>query len=247
MSRQLLLIVFASVFPLCAQYRDQIIRGEVTGGGDLSSYSAEIYDAAKGVSVATVGVDRRGNFQASVGPGDYQVRILDGGGTVVGIAAPPPGQFGGPIVVNVRGYNVQRPVSGTVSVRDLARFKNRKLVQELVASNEAAAKRDYAESAKRLERVVAIDDTYAQAYVNLGVRYMQTGRVRAARGVLLRAIELEPTLVMAYTNLALADLNLFDSEAAVQAGLGALRLDPGNELAKRVVTAARSQAERLCP
>jgi tetratricopeptide (TPR) repeat protein len=118
-------------------------------------------------------------------------------------------------------------------------------MKELAAANQAAARRDYRGSAVHLEQAVAIDRTYAVAYVNLGVRYLQCGRPLGARGALLRAIELDPGLVFAYTNLAVADLNLGNPEAAVEAGLSALRVEPGNELARRVVEAAKRQSAQF--
>ena len=152
-----------------------------------------------------------------------------------------PAEFGVPVNIRPSEQKPARPVAGTISVRDLARSKNGRLMKELAAADQAAGRHDYRTSALHLERAVAIDDAYAAAYVNLGVRYLQCGRPLGARGALLRAIELDPGLVFAYTNLAVADLNLGDPEAALEAGRAALRLEPGNQLATRVVAAARRQ------
>ena len=150
---------------------------------------------------------------------------------------------GGPVSIQLPEHPRQKPAGGMISIRDLKREGNKKLMKEFIAAQEAVTRGDLAGSARHLERAVAIDPGYVPAYVNLGARYLQLRLPNRARGVLLRAIELDPSVPTAYTNLAVADMHMGDPEGAAAAVAAALKVAPGDPIATRLLRAT-TRAER---
>jgi tetratricopeptide (TPR) repeat protein len=119
-----------------------------------------------------------------------------------------------------------RPVSGTVSVKQLQRAVPKKALRAFRDSVKLTENKRYDEAAEKLREAVAIYPDYAEAHNDLGVQYIRRGDNRAAAAEFGRAAALEPSPAV-YSNLscALASLGQYDEAESVLRS--ALRADPG--------------------
>jgi len=84
------------------------------------------------------------------------------------------------------------------------------------------------EAEKALRRVLDTRPRWAQAHFLLGSTLYVAGDPAAARGELVRALELDANLVEAQKTLTRVHAALGDDDLAVEAGRRALRMDPGD-------------------
>ena len=93
------------------------------------------------------------------------------------------------------------------------------------------AQHRYAESAKRLEEAIILDERRADVYAKLGAALCCVGRYADAESALRRAIELKPSLAAAYFNLGILLKDKGEFAASETALRRAVKQDPRNALA----------------
>jgi Tfp pilus assembly protein PilF len=104
-------------------------------------------------------------------------------------------------------------------------------------------KRPY-EAMPELERVVADDPNYADAYYVMGTIYTGWDESVNAIKSFARAVELNPNDSKARTNLGWVLLASGDAEAAIPHLEKAVEINPNDELARRNLERARSAAQK---
>lgn len=199
--------------------------------------TVELYDSRTRMVVDRTAVSMSGQFEfRSVPVGDYQVRLTDGRGNVVGQ------EF-----VNITGTldhvsfqlpenRIQRPPDGTVSVHQLGRAKIPKPARkEFEKGVKAAEKSDSEGAIEHFRKAVEIAPDYMEAHNNLGARLLKAGQAKDAVPHLERAVELDPGSSMAFGNLAAAYMLTGRLPDAERAARQAERLDPTSARARLIL------------
>jgi Flp pilus assembly protein TadD len=100
------------------------------------------------------------------------------------------------------------------------------------------------EATHEFELAIAYDPDYADAHNNLGVHYILLNRPADARRELLRAIESDPTLGIAFFNLGWMDLQSGDLTAAEQHAQRAVALSDRNSQAQQLLELVLARAQK---
>jgi len=130
----------------------------------------------------------------------------------------------------VKGESVATP-SGDSGVRADGTGTTRRLPNLLGQADAVFAQRRYAEAAKQLEAIVALDDRNGDVHAKLGAALCCVGRYADAERALRRAIELKPSLASAYFNLGTLLRDKGEFAASETALHRAVKQDPKNALA----------------
>jgi tetratricopeptide (TPR) repeat protein len=83
---------------------------------------------------------------------------------------------------------------------------------------------DHQKAAAELEKAVALDPGFADAFDQLGLEYARLGRLQEARAALQRAVELDPDFWRHLFNLSLISYQLGDDANAQASAYKAVRL-----------------------
>lgn len=201
-------------------------EGQLTAskGGLPADLSVQV--RSNGSVVGTLRVAADGSFLApQLSAGSYEFRVLDMHGDMLTTQFVTVSSGAGRIDLRVPGIERPRPVSGSVSIHELA-TRLPKNVKKLVARAEDDLSRgDIRGSIKHLEAALAQCPDCALVHNNLGSRYMRVGAFAEAVRSFERAVELDPASAKAHGNLAIALVTIKSFNAAEEAARKALRLD----------------------
>ena len=115
--------------------------------------------------------------------------------------------------------------------REAGGGSTRRLPTLLGQADALFAQHRYAESAKQLEEILALDERRADVHAKLGAALCCVGRYTDAESALRRAIELKPSLADAYFNLGTLLRDKGEFAASETALRRAVKQDPKNALA----------------
>lgn len=208
--------------------------------------SGFVRPAVEGLEVEVSAIGGRGNtghsYTSSDGrfdfgylePGQYQIKVMTPSGSLLRVELVNLSSGTPPVEVHIPQAKIQRPVSGLVSVKALTKDRGMamKLIQQATALN---AKGQVAASIERLQRAAERDPQFALTHHELAARYCQEKRLFEARNELLKAIEIDPRMIVAYTNLGLVDIGLGNVEGALAVAERAVELDRANVKARAIV------------
>jgi tetratricopeptide (TPR) repeat protein len=118
-----------------------------------------------------------------------------------------------------------RPVNGSISVSRLQHEVPKSARKLYLAAQKTLHKGDMAATVEHLQKAVAIDPEYMEAYNNLGSAYMQLDQGQSALAAFRRAAELEPSSPEVHANLAIALITTKDLSEAERAARRAVALN----------------------
>jgi tetratricopeptide (TPR) repeat protein len=130
----------------------------------------------------------------------------------------------------VKGESAGLP-HGNGAVTERGSVSARRLPTLLGEADALFAEHRYAESAKRLEEALTLDERRADVHAKLGAALCCVGRYGDAEHALRRAIELKPSLAVAYFNLGTLLRDKGEFAASETALRRAVKQDPRNALA----------------
>jgi tetratricopeptide (TPR) repeat protein len=128
----------------------------------------------------------------------------------------------------------ERP-GGSVSVSQLRHRPDPRAWRAAAKAQKLSDSGDHRGAAAQLEKAVAIDPQYAEAYGNLGAQYVRLGQPERAAAEFRRSIALDPQSAVEQANLALALAQLHQIAEALQQARRALQVDSTNPLAHYVL------------
>jgi tetratricopeptide (TPR) repeat protein len=120
----------------------------------------------------------------------------------------------------------------TVSVASLLHHPPDKALSAFERSLKHAHAGEWEAAARDLEKAVATDPGFADAYGNLGVCYLELRKAESAVGALRRAIELDPAPATYHVNMALALAQINQRAEAEMQARKAVDLDSSNTKAQ---------------
>jgi tetratricopeptide (TPR) repeat protein len=128
------------------------------------------------------------------------------------------------VQVTLSSVQGERPASPWVSARQLKRKPNGKAERELRKARAALESGRFDEAIQHSSKALALDPTYPEALVALGVAQSRLGRFEEASEQFTKAAELDPAYESAHSNLAIAMLRLRRFGAAEEAARRSLKI-----------------------
>lgn len=237
-TRTLFVYLLAGALALAASRID----GRVVTEGPADSYFVELYENSGHMLADRVPVARDGAFTLSAGGSQlYEVRVVTGHGERV-LSEHMYLRAGQPVELRLpqRGGAGRGP-GGAVSLARLG-HKPAKMAMKLARQADSLAEDgDLAGSVGRLERVVAADPQWFEAWNNLGSRLLKMGRYADAADAFRRAIGIDPNQAAVHSNLGLTYLFLREAKEAAKEARKAREMEPESAQAAYVEALAMLQ------
>lgn len=158
----------------------------------------------------------------------YEIRVVDLRGDVLRSDLVNVGTHTSHVEMRVPGLRNDRPASGSISVRALAKPTPKNARREMERSEKAFARGDAQRSLEHLSKALEICSDCPEIHNNLGVRQMRLNSFSQAAVAFTKAVELDPHSATANANLALALVTLRDYVRAEPAARKAFDLDHGS-------------------
>jgi tetratricopeptide (TPR) repeat protein len=214
-----------------------VLKGEIeTSQPSVDGYTIQLYDFSRHSTLSTSEIRSDGEFEFHQMPyGSYMVTVTNARGESVYQGSVDVGGRQAPFIIRLPNEEKPRPVSGTISVKQLQHPPGRKAFEALLAAQKFAEAGDNEKALESTERAIAISPDYADAWVNLGARHIGMGRYRQAIVETRHAIELAGPSSMTLCNLAYAQSLLGSQAEARQSAEEALRLKPDDARAHYVL------------
>lgn len=134
-----------------------------------------------------------------------------------------------------------REAAGSVGVVSAQRVRHvvpkgaKKEFGRYLASRE---EEDWAEAEEHLEKALALDGEFVEAWVNLGALHTRRRQWAQAAAEFERALAIDPGCAPAWANRAFVYLHTGNAKAAEEAAKKALRYEPGNETTRYLLRLA---------
>jgi tetratricopeptide (TPR) repeat protein len=233
---QLILLAVASIVSAGPVARSQDgqyfeIRIEVLRptGPVIPTCSAELERMQDHQKAGPVDLSLDGIFRFSKVPaGDYRLTIVDGRGSPLHQQTLTIDSRTSTIVVRlpIVMESVERPPSGTVSLRQLNHPPGKKALRAARASQKLFDAGDLEGAVGELTKAVQLSPDYAEAYSDLGALHIKLGLYEQAMAEIARALQIAGPNARDLSNRALAQYRLQRYADAQQSAQSALSLAP---------------------
>jgi tetratricopeptide (TPR) repeat protein len=214
------------------------VSGEVRAGSGAQrrDFSVELYSTRSNAVIEREPVDGTRFEFRNVPPGDYAVRLV-----TTPDEAPVVQEFyrvdqgSGPLVLQLPEKREPRPISGTVSLRELEHPIPIKALRAASDGHRYAQSNEPEKAIAKLEQAVRIDPSFRDAHSDLGVQYAVAGRFAEAQAEFQKALAIGPPAAAIYANLALTSVAFGRRSDAEAFTRKALQADPQNSVALKLL------------
>lgn len=205
-----------------------IVKGQVESGL-TAGFTVQLYDPARHATISTCEIKPDGAFEFRGAPsGSYLLTVTDERGDEVYQTSVNLGGPVAPLLIQLPESKAPRPISGTISARQLQHIPSRKAFDAMVQAQKSSEAGDFAKAAAWLEKAIALSPEFGDAHTNLGAQYLRLGRFADSIAETRRAIALDGATTPRLCNLAFAQLNLGQDADAIESARAALRTNPGD-------------------
>jgi tetratricopeptide (TPR) repeat protein len=205
-----------------------VVKGEIqTNQPMLEGYTVQLYDLNRHSTIETSEIRSGGEFEFRQTPyGSYLVTVTNAHGESVYQSSVTVGRQAQPFIIRLPKEEISRPVSGTVSVRQLQHPPTRKAFEALRAAQKFTEAGDSAKAVESIQKAIGISPDYADAWVNLAALHIRLGAYQQSMDETRHAIALAGPSPLTLCNLAFAQASLGRNAEARESAEQALRLKP---------------------
>jgi tetratricopeptide (TPR) repeat protein len=218
-------VVFCAALGFCQTPRTYL-TGKVEG--DVGDLYVELREQGNRLMVEREIVSRDGTFHfREVPAGNYEIRVVTAlyGETLLQDYIDVNSLTGSSLVLRLPAQPKTRPVSGTVSVKELQSPVPKKAFQAFVKAQHYMESAQTGQAIEQLQLAIKLDPKWRDAHVNLGAQFARAGRRQEALAEFEEAIRIGPPAAVVSTNYAAALASLNRMAEAETAANEALRLD----------------------
>ena len=218
--------IFLLFLSACQAETVPLLRGQVENAGYLGDSILVELRGIQGDQPHQAAVATSGSFEfRDVRDGTYTLRLTTLNGEPICEQIVEIRPFTGELSIRLPKHPVARPVSGTISVRELQRPSRPKAFRAFVEAQRAREAGHGTEAMRKLEQALRIDPDYAEARCNLGSEYVRQGRYPQALEQFEKAAAGGFNSAVLYSNLCWAYCALGRWQDAERAARHALDLD----------------------
>lgn len=180
--------------------------------------------------------------------GDYELRQVAGGTYMLRVTTmhgdaivEVPVTVQGPVAMletRLPGSRAERSRGETVSAKRLRHVAPKAARKEFGRYLTSREEEDWAEAEEHLEKALALDGEFVEAWVNLGALHTRRQQWAQAAAEFERALSIDPACAPAWANRAFVYLHTGNAKAAEEAAKKALRYEPGNETTRYLLRLA---------
>ncbi len=176
------------------------------------------------VDSALAGINGQFEFR-NLKPGPYKLRVRRLSGEPITEQLVDLRSHSGLLEIRLPRTQIQKPVSGAVSVNHLQSRPSKKTLRYMREGQRAADKGNPESAAERYRLALALNPDVAEIHCNLGVQYIHLGRHREALTELREAARLDPSSAPVFANIAFTLLVTGSTGDAEHAARRAVSLD----------------------
>ncbi len=205
-----------------------VVKGEIETSQPIAGgYTVQLYNMGRPSTVSTSEIRSDGEFEFRQTPyGSYLVTVTNARGDPVYQGNFTVGGMSQPFIIQLPKEEIDRPVSGTISAKQLQHPPSRKAFDAMRAAQKFSDAGDFAKAVVSLQIAIAISPDYADAWVNLGAQHLRLGAYQQSLNETRHAIELAGPSNITLCNLAYAQSSLGRTAEARESVERALRLKP---------------------
>ena len=218
--------IFLLFLSACQAETVPLVRGQVENAGYLGDSILVELRGIQGDNPYQTPVASSGLFEfRDVKSGTYTLRLTTLGGDLICQEIVNILPFTGELSIRLPKLPTARPISGTISVRDLQHPTQPRAFRAFVEAQRARQAGRAAEATRKLELALRLDPDYAEARCNLGVEYIRQGHYPQALEQLEKAVAGGYNSAILYSDLCYAYYALGRWQDAERAARHAVELD----------------------
>lgn len=243
--RTLFVSLLTALVTFAAQAPTSRHEGKLITNTSADTLWVELYESPGHTLADRVPVSRDGAFVVNaVSSQLYEARVVTSHGNRI-TAEHVQFRHGQPVEIRLPASATGAPApAGPISARRLS-YKPAKPARRLMReANSLAEKGNLAASADTLQRLLAGDPEWFEAWNNLGARRLTIGQPAEAADAFRHALAIDPYNAATLTNLGLAQLFLRQPAEAERAAIRANQLSPGAPRTAYVLGMALLQQEK---
>ena len=229
-------ILIAQMPPFAGQLT---FTGEIQSSAPapLNTLYVELYDPRSHQVVERTSVSGDGSFRLYQGTAgsSYTIRVVTAPGEDPLLEQYHQMVPGDSIVLRLPEQKRNKPISGTVSVRELQHPVSKQAVRATLDAERYSQAGETSKAIAKLEQATRIAPSFRDAHANLGVQYARAGRIAEALRQFHVALEIGPPNARICSNLSLAYLALGHFRDGEVFARKALELEPDNVQAKKLL------------
>ncbi|MFN0104753.1 MAG: tetratricopeptide repeat protein [Bryobacteraceae bacterium] len=210
-------------------------EGKLITAGSADALWVELYDHPGHILAGRVPVSRDGDFTVNAASTQlYELRVVNSHGTRI-ITDHVQFRQGQPVEIRLPASPTNRPApAGPISALRLG-HKPIKAARRLVREADSLAENgNLTASAELLQRALAADPNWFEAWNNLGSRRLTLGQYAESLDAFRHAFAIDPNNAAVHSNIGLAQLFLRQPVEAEQSARRSLQLEPGSPRASYV-------------
>lgn len=214
-----------------------VVKGEIENSQpNLDGYTIQLYNLDRHSTLTASAIRPDGEFEFRRMPyGSYLVTVTSPHGDPVYQGSVIVGSTGEPIIIRLPNEEINRPISGTISVKQLQHPPTRKAIDAARTAQKFSEGGDYSQAVEALQKAISLSPDYADAWMNLGAQHLHLGAYGQSIEETRHAMELAGPSAPALDNLAAAfTLSGRDGEAR-DAAEQALHLKPDDPHANYIL------------
>ena len=202
-------------------------------------YFAEISSAHDSMPGRRVPIEEGSIDFNDVSPGINTIRVCDQSGATI-TAQPFQAERGiGPVRITIPGSHAERPPSGTVSLHRLQHPLGRKTLHEMQEAVKYLAAKEDDRAMEHLEKALAMEPHLPEAHSWQGALFLRKGDLARADLEMHTAEQQGMRDATLYVNLGVLEVMKHDLQSATRYAEAAIRLQPSNPQAQRLLQRLR--------